>query len=151
MARVSVTQVKAIITLETGVVPDVDTAYQAAIDTANAIINGSCVNDMAEGVLKTQVELWLSAHYVALMGFDARTIQEEANATKQRFASKVDLGFNSTRYGQSAMNLDTTGCLAELNRAGKDGVINATIDTLSASREPDRVNPTDVFSPIDDG
>lgn len=62
------------------------------------------------------IERWLSAHFYCIR--DPRTTEEQAgHGVGEQFESKVDYGFNITRYGQQALRLDTAGGLAKLDRA----------------------------------
>lgn len=78
------------------------------------------------------IERWLSAHFYTVL--EGRTSFEKASRVSQSIESKVDLGFNLSKYGQTAMRLDTKGGLAALDRRsnsassikGNQGVITAT-------------------------
>lgn len=93
--------------------PDVtDPVIQAMIDAALCIIDEAC--DYADGTLKDKITCWLAAHLLA--HWDRRSVSEKAADTAQTFQSAVGLGFNSSHYGQTAMRLDISGCLAELDK-----------------------------------
>lgn len=117
--RVTELEVKAIITvLRTAVL----TPY---IDFANELVTEVCASKfLADGVtlyystyrLK-MIELWLSAHAYTI--YDPRASSEKVSVITQRLQGKIDLGLDSSLYGQNAMRLDTLGGLAALNNAQK--------------------------------
>ena len=59
------------------------------------------------------IERWLAAHLYT--NRDPRVTDEKAGSVGAGYQSKVDLGFNTSHYGQTAMRLDTNGGLAKLN------------------------------------
>lgn len=88
------------------------------ITTANLLITKVFEDDddTSDDLLK-QMELWLSAHYACLrapraaeevIGGDARASEKKQGTT--------GMGFQSTLYGQAALDLDTTGKLASAGR-----------------------------------
>ena len=50
-----------------------------------------------------------------------RSTARGAKGVTEKKQSKVDLGFDSSHYGQTAMRLDTAGGLAALNEQTKKG------------------------------
>lgn len=93
------------------------------IEVANALVTEVCasvLNDSNQPYYdSTRLELierWLSAHFYCIR--DPRTTLESAGfGVSEQFESKVNYGFNITRYGQMALRLDTAGGLAKLDRA----------------------------------
>ncbi len=61
------------------------------------------------------IERWLAAHFYAVR--DPRATQEGVGPLTENYQSRVDLGLNSSTYGQQVMRLDTSGSLAILNNA----------------------------------
>jgi len=50
-----------------------------------------------------------------------RAFQEKAGPVSETMQSRVDLGFDTSHYGQTAMRMDTDGNLAKLNEDIKKG------------------------------
>lgn len=64
--------------------------------------------------LMEQIEKYLSAHFATLT---YSSVQREALGPMSRsYMLKVDLGFNATRYGQMAIQLDPTGRLENFRK-----------------------------------
>lgn len=111
MSRVTPTEVKAIVTTTL-----TDTIVQIWIDAANVIVteNSTCIN--GDAALLTQVELYLSAHFIAML--DAST---RGYVTKDKIAGAFEIEYSdpaaiansidNTFYGTTA-NMLSKGCLA---------------------------------------
>jgi len=65
------------------------------------------------------IERWLSAHFYSTAS--PRSSSEKAGTAAESYQYKVDLYYASTMYGQQALALDTSGCLASDNKNIKDG------------------------------
>ncbi len=61
------------------------------------------------------IELYLAAHFVAITEEKGGIVEDEFADAKVKFSDVYADGFNSTRYGQMAINLDTSGNLARLS------------------------------------
>lgn len=113
MARTNEDAVGSVIDVESG---DDLTPY---IDTASALVTERCT---ASGYSTQRLELierWLAAHYYAINR--RRTAQEGVSGANEQFDPiKVDLFFDNTVYGQTAVALDTAGNLAALQNSLKD-------------------------------
>jgi len=121
--RTSKTNVEAIIELDPEVVPD-DAALLPFITIANELVTESCTGDNAPSTAYTDerlelIERWLTAHFYT--NRDPRAANEKIGPIGNAFQSKVDLGFDTSHYGQSAIRLDTNGGLAKLNNDMKKG------------------------------
>ncbi len=99
---------------------EVDSAISLTpfIAAANAIVTQTSTNLSASLTAYTdeqltQIETWLSAHFYTVR--EGRAFEERAGTVSERKQSKVDLGFNTSHYGQMAMRLDWYGGLAALN------------------------------------
>lgn len=113
MSRTTSTAVSAII--ET----DVNIELSPFIEIASSILDDVC---LASGYTDAKLELierWLAAHFYTVR--DPRAEQEKVSVLSTKYQSKVDIGLNSSHYGQTAMRLDTAGNLASLEAATKDG------------------------------
>ncbi len=87
------------------------------IEIANALVTEKCSADDYSSTRLELIERWLSAHFYTIR--DMRAESEKAGSTSEKKQSKVDLGFDSSHYGQTAMRLDTAGELAGLNTSMK--------------------------------
>lgn len=70
-----------------------------------------------------QISTWLGAHFYVMLRPEKslQGVSLGKGAVNPQFKGKVDLGLDYTRYGQMAMQLDTTGKLAAHNEAVKKG------------------------------
>lgn len=117
--RVTATEVKKIIAIDTPTVNKVAVDLDEFIDIANELVTEVCdpaSTGYTTGRLKS-IEKYLAAHCYTVLG--PRTVRERVGGIQQVFESKLDLGFDNSRYGQLAMRLDTKGGLALLNNAMK--------------------------------
>jgi len=95
------------------------------INAANAVVNSinpTCGTSFDEETL-TQVELFLSAHFVGTISPNKSAEKFENYSQTFHVGSNALSGVMSDKYGQTA-NLLTNGCLAELDKAP------ATVDFL---------------------
>ena len=115
MARTTSAKVEGIIEV------DSDITLTPFIDVANAMVTHYCTGlttayTTAHLIL---IETWLAAHFYTVR--DMRRTEERAGPVSERFQSKVDLGFDTSHYGQMAMRLDWQGGLSNLNEQAKSG------------------------------
>ena len=89
------------------------------IDTANAFVTECCAGAGYDAARLELIERWLAAHCYTVR--DMRAESEKAGPVSEKKQSKVDLGFDTSHYGQMAMRLDTKGGLARLNESSKSG------------------------------
>lgn len=89
------------------------------IATANVIVNRINICATAKGITLTPTELemlerWLAAHYYQQSdrGYTARSTAD-ASAS---FQGQLGMGFESTMFGQTALQLDPSGCLAAIGK-----------------------------------
>lgn len=114
-SRVTPTEVKAIVATTLA-----DPIVQTWIDAANAVVNenSSCIG--GDDALLTQVELYLSAHFIALVdpGLDSsRVSKEKTEELETDFnVAKLMGNVNDTVYGTTA-NMLSKGCLTNANQA----------------------------------
>ncbi len=110
-ARVSTAQVKEIVetTLNNGAL------LSSMIDTAHLFVNthlssAGHSNDMLE-----KIELYLAAHFVAITDEGGALKSSKMGDSEDEWdTSMLKAGLGSTRYGQVALTLDTTGILANV-------------------------------------
>ena len=112
MARTTSAAVALIIEVDTSI------SLTPFIEVANALVTECCstVATYTDARLEL-IERWLSAHCYTVR--DMRAESEKAGDISEKKQSKVDLGFDTSHYGQMAMRLDTAGGLANLNAASK--------------------------------
>jgi len=89
------------------------------IEVANSLVTDVCSDSSYTDAKLELIERWLSAHFYAIR--DPRAVSEHAGPVGATFESRVDLGFNVTRYGQQAMRIDTAGGLAALDKRSSSG------------------------------
>jgi hypothetical protein len=116
MARTTAALVGGIIEVDTAITLD------PFINAANSLVTECCTGldeEYSSGQLVI-IETWLAAHFYTVR--DPRAESEKAGSVSERFQSKVDLGLNTSHYGQMAMRLDYKGGLAELNNKTEEGL-----------------------------
>lgn len=118
MSRVTVTEVKQIITTSVNVVPH--------IKAASIIVDKLLSSVITDGDQLKEIERWLAAHFVAGNESEQQIVKEKIGETEVTYQNIKGDDLNSTFYGQRAKMLDTSGTLAN---AGKR---TARIDTLEA-------------------
>lgn len=136
MARTTSTAVSAIIEVDSTI------TLTPFIEAANALVTECCgsVSDYDSTRLEL-IERWLSAHFYTVR--DMRAEQEKAGSVSQKLQSKVDLGFDTSHYGQMAMRLDTNGGLASLNERIKAGTGATMMATWLGTENPDLIEEDD--------
>jgi len=89
------------------------------------------------------IERWLSAHFYQAgpdLGYsNSSTLQASGG-----FQGRTDMGLNATFYGQMAIRLDKSGCLAEIEKESEDppaaGSVGAFWLGLPPSQQTDYVD-----------
>ena len=115
MSRVTPAEVKAIVPTTLS-----DTITQVWIDSANAIVtdNSTCISKDEAGL--TQVELYLSAHFVAMLDQTGKgSITKEGLPgfeTTYSSPSSISKNIDRTTYGTTA-NMLSGGCLANTEKS----------------------------------
>lgn len=120
MARTNVTTVQNLLgpnygRLPSRVLPDL----QQFIDSASAIVDdvATCAidRDMARSAAQLElIERWLAAHFYAQM--DMLYQSRSTGGATASFQGQTGMSLDSTRYGQSAVNLDYSGCLSAIGK-----------------------------------
>jgi hypothetical protein len=131
MALATDSDVRAYVEMAAGV----DTAPY--ITAASAVVTAHLASSGLSTAIKTQVEIMLACHFATLAverGGLRKEAMGDANQSYQTISEKYT-GFNSTRFGQSAIALDSSGTLAVLGitkpRAQFRVVGNADTDNAS--------------------
>ncbi len=82
------------------------------IDTANLFIDTHLVpNGTHTAAVLAKIELYLAAHFVALTEEQGGLTRSKFGDADESFANIYEQGFKSTRFGQQALAIDTTGIL----------------------------------------
>lgn len=104
------------------------TDYTPFIAVANTLVTEKCTGGDLTATELEMIERWLAAHFITVR--DKQVISAGiSGGPNVKYESKVDLGLDSSRYGQTAMLLDTTGGLAAYNQQivkGKGSSITLT-------------------------
>lgn len=106
---------------------DEDIDLTPFISIANELVTECCADAGYGDSRLVLIETWLAAHCYTIR--DMRAESEKAADVTEKKQSKVDLGFDTSHYGQMAMRLDTAGGLAALNKKSKEGgkmIVGAT-------------------------
>ena len=138
MARTTKALIEGVIELDASIVPD-DPAMVPFIDLANELVTEYCTGAKGPTVDYTAahlilIETWLAAHFYT--NRDPRAFSEKAGSVSAITQNKVDLGFDTSFYGQSAMRLDTNGGLSQLNSQAKAGSSQASASWLGTDLDP---------------
>jgi len=117
--RVTSTQVRDAIYLSNAFT---DPMVDQCIETANAITDGLLVNAGVIDPILTKIELYLAAHFCSVR--EPQLLKEEiggrdATVKEERKSSLTEHGFNSTAFGQQAVDLDYSGTLADMAKKNK--------------------------------
>lgn len=108
-ARVSALQVKEIITTEISET----TILASMIDTANLYIDTHLSDAGHTDAVLAKIELYLAAHFIAITDDGGALRSSKLGDSEDSWdTSLLGEGFKSTLYGQTALNLDTSGILA---------------------------------------
>lgn len=107
--------------------PDYDgtTDLGQFIDTANVIVTrvNSCASDKDITLSSTELELierWLAAHFY-VMSDQVRESKRTGDA-EAKYQGKTGKNLESSKYGQTALTLDWSGCLAGLSSRNVAGL-----------------------------
>ena len=119
MARTTDTAVGGIIEWDSDVTKAAHVPLAPFIEAANALVTECCSTDDYDATRLELIERWLAAHFYTVR--EMRAEAEGAKGVTEKKQSKVDLGFDTSHYGQMAMRLDTVGGLAALNENTKRG------------------------------
>ena len=126
MPRTTKAPVEEIIELDAEIIPN-DAAMLPFLTVANELVTECCTGDAGPTTAYSDdrlalIECWLAAHLYT--NRDPRAVTEKAGSVSAAYQGKVDLGFDTSHYGQTAMRLDTHGGLAKLNDDMKKGKPN---------------------------
>lgn len=89
------------------------------IASANVVVTRAASLASQKGVTLTSDELelmerWLAAHFYCVS--DQTYASKSTDGASASFHGKTDMNFESTRYGQSALNVDYSGALTNISK-----------------------------------
>lgn len=89
------------------------------IDTATVIVDRVNVCAVAKNIALTGTELelierWLAAHFYAIV--DKPYQSKSTGGASASFQGQTGMRLETTHYGQTAMNVDYSGCLENINK-----------------------------------
>jgi hypothetical protein len=94
---------------------DGTTGLQPFIDTASSLVDDIAVADSSISASRLElIERWLAAHYYEHA--DPITASRSTGGASGQFQGRTDMGFDSTKYGQEAKRLDSSGLLVKLDQ-----------------------------------
>lgn len=113
VARVNAEEVKEVVSTSLSN----DTILGSMIDTANVLVDTHLLGEgHSDDVLK-KIELYLAAHFVALTEEGGGITRARLGEADESYANVYGTGLNSTRFGQTALSLDSSGVLASVAQA----------------------------------
>lgn len=83
----------------------------AMINTAHLVVEQTLADQGLDSDLLTQIELWLSAHYVCMRDPQKESVKVDEVQVKYH-RGRAGTGLDGSTYGQQAIALDPTGSLA---------------------------------------
>ena len=118
-----------------GLITDLDAnvAVTSFIEAATAIVTKHCTDAAYTDADLELIERWLTAHLYSVRVMIAE--MEKAGPVSEKLQSKVDLGFDTSHYGQTAMRLDWAGGLSRLNDDMKKGIKRGGVDVTWGGTE----------------
>lgn len=119
MARATDTDVRAYVDVPSAV--DTSVYINAAVAVVTDKLTGK---GLSESIL-TQIEIFLAAHFATLAVERGGLKKETAGDSSQSYQtiSEKFKGFTSTRFGQQAITLDTSGTLAADGNANQRAIL----------------------------
>lgn len=85
------------------------------------------------------IERWLAAHYYGCTASNDRPIQEQTTEkAKGVFQGRTGMALESTYYGQVALTLDPSGCLAAVTKRTKARLTWAGLNPTDQTAYEDR-------------
>jgi hypothetical protein len=90
-------------------------AAQAAIPVAATLVTENLAGEgLSEATLRS-IELYLAAHFTTLAWEKGPLAAVQIGEATERYHDIYKAGFSSTRFGQQALLLDTTGILSDMS------------------------------------
>ena len=86
------------------------------IETADLIVTENLVGKGLTPERLRIIELYLAAHFIAITEERGGLLSSEKGESREKYAIPFDKGLAFTRYGQTALSLDTTGTLVSMSK-----------------------------------
>ncbi len=83
------------------------------VNSAGIVVEEDLVNSGLSVQRRKLVELYLAAHFATLALEKGGLKSDEVGESVETYQTMSEKGFNSTRWGQQAMSLDSSGILAD--------------------------------------
>ena len=96
-----------------------ETIASNMVITANTYVNANLLAEGHSAATLKQIELYLATHFVAITEERGGLIRSEYGDAEEWLSDIYGSGLKSTRYGQTALLLDTSGVLARIS-SGSD-------------------------------
>jgi hypothetical protein len=89
---------------------------QRMVHVASTIVDENLVGltPALSALTRSNIEMYLAAHFVALTEERGGLIMSNFGDSKESLANIYSEGFGTTRYGQAAMTIDTSGVLTSV-------------------------------------
>lgn len=123
MARTSAEMVKEVLAAGKDYDLDDNPILLPYIDAASSIVDDivSCVSDKELTALTSAkleiIERWLAAHFYVVS--DQTYASKSTQGASASFHGKTGMHLESSRYGQTAITLDSSGCLAAIGKQAR--------------------------------
>lgn len=110
MARITDTDVRELVELDDAT--DIDWAVESAEDIVTTHLADVGHTDS----ILSRITLFIAAHFAALQSERGGLIRESTGVASANYANIYGEGFRSTRWGQQALALDSSGTLANVTQ-----------------------------------
>lgn len=131
-ATTTAAAVEKIILFDASVITDVE----SFITTAGLMVD-AIIGDRINATQQEVVCRYLAAHLIAITDNSTRIQSEQVKALQNSYTSRLSDGLGITHWGTMAMQLDTSGKLANWNKAVISGKAGA-FDLFHAGRNADQ-------------
>lgn len=131
MARVLAAAVQALIAGADSV------GYDAAIAVATTLVDDNLLGKGLSTAALTNIELYLAGHFALLSTENGPLAKKAIESAQEGYHNVYKGGFLSTRFGQTACVMDTTGTLSEMSdRAENPQRRSAEFFVVTSTRTP---------------
>jgi hypothetical protein len=113
MARIEDEDVEALVEVDDSI------SLTPFITAANELVTELCTDSGYSATRLAIIETWLAAHLYQMR--DQAVAMEDAKGVRSQYQYKVGLYLEQTKYGQTAMLMDTAGNLAALSKSMEQG------------------------------
>lgn len=108
--------------------------FTTFIAVANQLVDEVCLDSGYTDERLTMIETWLAAHFHSVM--TPQATDEKVGPISETRDIQTSLHLNSSRWGQTAMILDSAGNLANLSRQVEMGRKTFTAGVTSLATNP---------------